>query len=119
MVALGKLLMNIKIAFGTLLTKFNREQNYSNFFNLLEPTLPHVFPGTPATGEDGHVWQLLAALGIGATPEQQQRLVLAVKDRVLGTVEVAKTLPLDLSTQRLANVNLFMQAIGLDVSFLG
>lgn len=95
------------------------ETNYSNFFNILEPTLPHIFPGTPASGEDGYVWQLLAALGIGANAEQQQRLVVAVKDRVLGTVEVAKTLPQDLARQRLANVNLFMQAIGLDVSLLG
>lgn len=38
---------------------------------------------------------------------------------MLGTVEVAKTLPQDLARQRLANVNLFMQAIGLDVSLLG
>lgn len=104
---------------GKPLTRPHREQNYSNFFNLLEPTLPHIFPGTPATGEDGHVWQLLAALGIGATEGQQQRLVIAVKDRVNGTVEVARTLPIDLSAQRLANVNLFMQAIGLDVSLLG
>lgn len=96
-----------------------RETNYSNFFNILEPTLPHIFPGTAASGEDGYVWQLLAALGIGANAEQQQRLVVAVKDRVLGTVEVAKTLPQDLARQRLANVNLFMQAIGLDVSLLG
>ncbi|PSS05313.1 topoisomerase II-associated protein PAT1 [Coniella lustricola] len=95
------------------------ERHYSNFFNQLEPTLPHIFPGTPASGEDGYVWQLLAALGIGANAEQQQRLVVAVKDRVLGTVEVAKTLPQDLAVQRLANVNLFMQAIGLDVSLLG
>lgn len=96
-----------------------RETKYSNFFNTLEPTLPHIFPGTPASGEDGYVWQLLAALGIGANADQQQRLVVAVKDRVLGTVEVAKTLPQDLARQRLANVNLFMQAIGLDVSLLG
>lgn len=38
---------------------------------------------------------------------------------MLGTVEVAKTLPQDLAVQRLNNVNLFMQAIGLDVSLLG
>lgn len=65
------------------------------------------------------MWQLLAALGIGANADQQQRLVVGVKDRVLGTVEVAKTLPQDLAVQRLNNVNLFMQAIGLDVSLLG
>ncbi len=70
------------------------------------------------SGEDVYVWQLLAALGIGANPDQQQRLVLAVKDRVMDTVSVAKTLPADLSTARLQNVNLFMRSIGLDVELL-
>ena len=64
------------------------------------------------------MWQLLAALGIGANPEQQQRLVMAVKDRVMGTVSVAKTLPPDLASSRLQSVNLFMRSIGLDVELL-
>ncbi|EFX05251.1 topisomerase 2 associated protein [Grosmannia clavigera kw1407] len=91
---------------------------YTNFFNVLEPILPYIFPGTVSSGEDMYVWQLLAALGIGANPDQQQRLVLSVKDRVMDTVAVAKTLPVDLSTQRLQNVNLFMRSIGLDVELL-
>jgi DNA topoisomerase 2-associated protein PAT1 len=70
------------------------------------------------TGEDVYVWQLLAAIGVSANPEQQQRLVLAVKDRVLDTVAHAKTLPAAMSIQRLANVNLFMHSIGLDVELL-
>lgn len=94
------------------------EMTYTNFFNVLEPILPYMFPGTVTSGEDMYVWQLLAALGIGANPDQQQRLVLSVKDRVMDTVAVAKTLPVDLSTQRLQNVNLFMRSIGLDVELL-
>jgi DNA topoisomerase 2-associated protein PAT1 len=86
---------------------------------MLEPSLPHIFPGTVSTGDDMYVWQLLAAIGIGASPDQQQRLVLAVKDRVMDTVTLAKRLPPDLSTQRLQNVNLFMRSIGLDVELLG
>lgn len=31
----------------------------------------------------------------------------------------AKTLPAEMATQRLSNVNLFMRAIGLDVEQLG
>lgn len=31
----------------------------------------------------------------------------------------AKTLPTEMATQRLSNVNLFMRAIGLDVELLG
>ena len=95
-----------------------RVGQYNHLFDLLEPTLPNIFPGTVHTGEDVYVWQFLAAIGIGASPEQQQRLVMAVKDRVMETVALAKTLPAEMSSQRLANVNLFMRSIGLDVDLL-
>lgn len=35
------------------------------------------------------------------------------------TVMQSKTLPAEMSNQRLSNVNLFMRAIGLDVEMLG
>lgn len=92
---------------------------YNKFFDALEPTLPTIFPGTVNTGEDVYVWQFLAAIGIGASPDQQQRLVVAVKDRVMETVALAKTLPPAMASQRLGNVNLFMRSIGLDVELLG
>jgi len=63
---------------------------YNGFFDTIEATLPHVFPGSVGSGEDIYVWQFLAAIGIGASPEQQQRLVLAVKDRVMDSVTFAK-----------------------------
>jgi DNA topoisomerase 2-associated protein PAT1 len=84
----------------------------------LAPHLPYIFPGSATSGEDVYVWQLLAAIGIGASPDQQQTLVLQVKDRVMETVTLAKTLPVELSTQRLNSVNLFMHSIGLDVGLL-
>ena len=52
---------------------------YDRLFDLLEPVLGHIFPGSINSGEDMYVWQFLAAIGIGASPEQQQRLVIAVK----------------------------------------
>ncbi|KAI0100341.1 topoisomerase II-associated protein PAT1, partial [Nemania sp. FL0031] len=91
---------------------------FNLFFNILEPTLHNIFPGTVASGEDIYVWQFLAAIGIGASPDEQQRLVFAVKDRVMGTVGLAKTLPPDMAKGRLDNVNLFMRSIGLDVELL-
>ncbi|KAK4234456.1 topoisomerase II-associated protein PAT1 [Achaetomium macrosporum] len=94
------------------------DMTYTQFFELIEPTLTHMFPGPVTAGDDIYVWQLLAALGIGAGPDQQQRLVLAVKDRVMDTVALSKTLPQDLAAQRLQNVNLFMRSIGLDVELL-
>ncbi|CAI4210930.1 unnamed protein product [Parascedosporium putredinis] len=95
------------------------ENTFNTFFNIIEPTLPHIFPGSINSGEDIYVWQLLAAIGVSSSPDQQQRLVLAVKDRVMGTVSHAKTLPPAIAAGRLSNVNLFMLSIGLDVELLG
>ncbi|KAI9874519.1 MAG: Protein PAT1 1 [Pleopsidium flavum] len=92
---------------------------YNRLFDALEPVLGHIFPGSINSGEDMYVWQFLAAIGIGASPEQQQRLVIAVKDRVMETVMQSKTLPPDMASEKLGNVNLFMRAIGLDVELLG
>ena len=92
---------------------------YDDFFDRLEPYLGQIFPGAVNSGEDMYVWQFLAAVGSGATPDQQQRLVLGVKDRVMETVQQSKALPAEISNVRLGNVNLFMTAIGLDVNMLG
>ncbi|KAB8235805.1 topoisomerase II-associated protein PAT1 [Aspergillus alliaceus] len=94
-------------------------ENFNVLFDTLEPTFGDVFPSSINAGDDMYVWQFLAAVGIGASPEQQQRLVIAVKDRVMETVAYSKTLPADMASQRLGNVNLFMRAIGLDVELLG
>ncbi|OGE52670.1 hypothetical protein PENARI_c009G11060 [Penicillium arizonense] len=94
-------------------------EKFNVLFDTLEPGLNDIFPGTISSGDDMYVWQFLAAVGIGASPEQQQRLVIAVKDRVMETVGYSKTLPADMGSQRLSNVNLFMRAIGLDVELLG
>ena len=54
-------------------------QCYNQLFDTLEPVLGGIFPGSVNSGEDMYVWQFLAAIGSGASPEQQQRLVIAVK----------------------------------------
>jgi DNA topoisomerase 2-associated protein PAT1 len=92
---------------------------YNRLFDAIEPILAVLFPGNANDTGDMYVWQFLAAMGVGASPEQQQRLVIGVKDRVMETVAVSKALPADMASARLANVNLFMRAIGLDVELLG
>ena len=93
---------------------------YSRLFDLAEPVLPYIFSTeSVSTSEDVHVWQFLATMGVGASPDQQQRLVLGVKERVMETVGVSKTLPSDMAQVKLGEVNLFMRAIGLDVELLG
>lgn len=94
------------------------DQTFDILFSRLEPSLPYMFPGSVNAGIDVYVWQFLAAMGVSANHDQQTRLVLAVKDRVLDTVSLAKTLPAAMATERLASVNLFMRAIGLDVELL-
>lgn len=54
-------------------------EKFNQLFDALEPGLADIFPGTINTGDDMYVWQFLAAIGIGASQEQQQRLVIAVK----------------------------------------
>lgn len=98
------------------------QHHFSRLFALLTPHFPHLFLAPVANGmvDDQYVWQFLASVGIGASPEQQQRLVLSVKDRVMDTVRVAKGLPdPEMRNVRLGNVNLFMKGLGLDVSMLG
>ena len=94
---------------------------YARLFDAIEPVLPYLFPTaySASSGEDVYVWQFLAAMGVGASPDQQQRLVLGVKERVMETVGVSRTLPEEMRERRLGEVNLFMRAIGLDVELLG
>ncbi|KAK5115647.1 hypothetical protein LTR85_009818 [Meristemomyces frigidus] len=97
------------------------QELYARLFDTIEPVLPYIFPTdtSVSAADDVYVWQFLAAMGVGATPDQQQRLVIGVKDRVMETVGVSKALPEEMAARRLGDVNLFMRAIGLDVELLG
>lgn len=125
----GMSLLTILISRAELLKQSAPEMNqndweqwndlYNRLFDAVEPVLPVSFPGGINDTDDMYIWQFLAAMGVGASPEQQQRLVIGVKDRVMETVTVSKALPAEMAGARLANVNLFMRAIGLDVELLG
>lgn len=126
---IGMSLLTMLISRAELLKQSTPEMNpvdweqwtqlYNRLFDSVEPVLPLVFPGSVNDADDVYVWQFLAAMGVGASPEQQQRLVLGVKDRVMETVAVSKALPAEMASARLGHVNLFMRAIGLDVELLG
>ena len=91
---------------------------FKRFFDALEPVLPDMFLGTVNANDDKYAWQFLAAMGVDAAADQQQRLVIAVKDMVMETVQGARKLPQEQGQPMLDNVNLFMRAIGLDVDLL-
>ena len=69
---------------------------------------------------DQPVWQFLAILATQAAVEQQQTLVVAVKERVLESVTSATKgvgiMNEEQRNKRLANVNIFLHALGLDSS---
>jgi DNA topoisomerase 2-associated protein PAT1 len=92
---------------------------YNRLFNAVEPMLANIFPdANPLASEDVYVWQFLAAMAAAANAEQQQRLVISVKDRVMSAVTAARTLPTGEQERRKGEVNLFMRALGLDVDLL-
>nr|OQO27856.1 hypothetical protein B0A51_04825 [Rachicladosporium sp. CCFEE 5018] len=96
---------------------------YNSLFDTLEPLLPYLFPYPLVLSGEGksdvHVWRFLAAMGVGASPEQQQRLVLGVKERVMESVGLGREKGGEEGERVLGDVNLFMRSIGLDVELLG
>lgn len=68
---------------------------------------------------DEPVWQFCAALAVNADMQQQQQLVAELRDKVLENVASAtKGWVTDERTRamKIANVNLFLHALGLDSS---
>lgn len=101
------------------MAKFN--EYFASLLDATEPVLPYLFVsanGSIRDADDFHVWQFLAAMGASANADQQARLVVGVKERVMEAVRVSRALPADMQEQRLGCVNLFMKAIGLDVTLL-
>jgi DNA topoisomerase 2-associated protein PAT1 len=104
---------------------------FDHLFQLLAPHLPALFPSTriaansppghvqPADHADQPVWQLLAAIALHAVQEQHQVLVTALREKILENVlSVNKgwVASEDERQTKLANVNLFLHALGLDSS---
>lgn len=106
---------------------------FDHLFQLLSTEFLSLFPSTrfltttlPGQNHkiavdtvDQPVWQFLAALALHAATEQQQILVTALREKVLDNVLAAnKSWVMDEEERKakLANVNLFLHALGLDSS---
>jgi DNA topoisomerase 2-associated protein PAT1 len=102
---------------------------FDHLFQLLAPYLPLLFPSTRLTSIlpsgsdqtpfdviDQPVWQFLAALALHASAEQQQVLVASLREKVMENIADAnrsQSADGEESWTRLANVNLFLNALGL------
>jgi len=105
---------------------------FDHLFELLSPHFVLLFPSTrialaiasgrpstPSALVDQPVWQFLAALALHAVTEQHQILVTALREKVLDNIMTAKEgwAAGDVEWEtKLANVNLFLHALGLDSS---
>lgn len=71
--------------------------------------------------EDESVWRFLAAIALNSDNVQQSTLVQEVRDVVQENVIAAQQawVPPQSATKKIGNVNVFLHALGLDVSQLG
>ncbi|EWC47951.1 hypothetical protein DRE_02833 [Drechslerella stenobrocha 248] len=96
----------------------NWTHTYDRLFAILEDHLLDIFPPQRAQVDDMYVWQFLASMAVGANMQQQQKMVGAVRGPVNDNVQASKTLPQEMGQQKLANTNLFLLALGLDIKEL-
>ncbi|KAG2346673.1 hypothetical protein BDR05DRAFT_906157 [Suillus weaverae] len=106
---------------------------FDHLFQLLMPHFALLFPSTRLVAQpvpvaaplpptdilDQPVWQFLAALALHASSDQQSILVTSLREKVLDIVtSVSKGWVADEEERqtKLANVNLFLHALGLDSS---
>lgn len=113
---------------------FRRQTVFDLLFRALTPHFVELFPSTrimpylpPNHAQSGAridiidqpVWQFLAALALHANGAQHQILVTVLRDKVLENVVSANkgwVADEDERRTKLANVNLFLHALGLDSS---
>ncbi|KAI9363940.1 topoisomerase II-associated protein PAT1-domain-containing protein [Zopfochytrium polystomum] len=92
---------------------------YNFLFASLHTHFATIFPPTTADGsyiDDVYVWQFLSAMAVGATTVDHQRvLVSEVRLNVIETSRRASAQNDAASARALANVNLFLNALGLGI----
>ena len=114
-------LLNAYVAF------MNREHIYNVLFNILHPHLLLLFPSSRMSVSsddalsstidllDQPAWRLLAGLAVHAIHERQQLLVATLREKILDNIVKAREAKTENERDiKLANVDLFLNAIGLD-----
>lgn len=105
---------------------------FNHLFDLLSPHMLVLFPSSrivaPTQGQqqpslydnaDQHVWQFLAAFALHGSLEQHQILVATLREKILENLLAVSRGWFTTEEERntkLGNVNLFLNALGLDSS---
>ncbi|KAJ1659994.1 DNA topoisomerase 2-associated protein pat1 [Dispira simplex] len=110
---------------------------FNQLFNVLQSHFSNLFPPSSGNGtspvpdgfgphphavpnHDLYVWQFLATVAVGASPDQQHILVSEVREKVMEQITLASNHHFagPKSEMAIANVNLLLHALGLDASQL-
>jgi len=126
--------------FGPSSLETFRSSMFNHLFDLLAPHMLVLFPSsrmikTSTEGQqqqsslydnaDQHVWQFLAAFALHGSLEQHQALVTMLREKILDDLLAVSRGWFTTEEERntkLGNVNLFLNALGLDcsqISFFG
>ncbi|EPY52871.1 topoisomerase II-associated deadenylation- dependent mRNA-decapping factor [Schizosaccharomyces cryophilus OY26] len=96
--------------------KENWEMIFNGLFDRLKDHFATVFPppNARAYADESYPWEFLAACATAASSDQHFVLVSETRDRVLDNIITSKRAPEEIAVVRIANVNLFLNAMGLD-----
>lgn len=121
-----------RLQLSRLLNSPNRQLVFNTLLHITTQHLLLLFPSTRAAAiagtnfvptpqhdlADQQVWQLLAAIALHASLEQQQYLVATLREKILDNVVSVNRgwASSEDAAIKLANVNIFLHALGLDSS---
>ncbi|EPX72552.1 topoisomerase II-associated deadenylation- dependent mRNA-decapping factor [Schizosaccharomyces octosporus yFS286] len=96
--------------------KENWARIFNGLFDCLKDHFATVFPppNARAYADESYPWEFLAACATAASSDQHFVLVSETRDRVLDNIITSKRSPEEIAVVRIANVNLFLNAMGLD-----
>lgn len=92
----------------------NWQTTFNSLFTSIQGHLSEMFP--PRNVDDSYVWHFLASLALAAKLEHQRVMVDEVRDKIFGTMAEAKALPAELGSAKVANLNLFLNVMGLNAT---
>ena len=90
------------------------DSTFISLFNAVQGHLSGIFP--PRNVDDSYVWHFLASLALAAKLDQQRVIVDEVRDKIFGTMAEAKSLPVELGSTKISNLNLFLNVMGLNAT---
>ncbi|EEB07134.1 topoisomerase II-associated deadenylation- dependent mRNA-decapping factor [Schizosaccharomyces japonicus yFS275] len=98
----------------------NWDQQFNVFFNAVTTHFSSVFPppNARAYADDSYPWEFLASCAAAASSNQHFTLVSETRDRVLDNIITSRRAPPEIALVRISNVNLFLNAMGLDAKQL-